>query len=925
MKKSTQTIALAQPPFWKKYMHIILCALAFVLYANTLNNGYNMDDELVTRKHKLTSKGIAAIPEIFTSPYYSDNMGYSYEYRPVVLTSFAIEHQFFGDKAGMSHFINLLLYVLTVFCLFRLLNKLFHSYSYWLSVLAVLLFLVHPIHVESVASIKNRDEILALLFSIWSWGFALKYVSQNKILHLFLSVLMFVLGLLSKMSIAPLVFLIPLSVIYFVETQHAKRILFLGLALIVPAFFLFPVNNPLQMFPLFLFAGVLLWVLLKVNTNPQLVKAQIINNTGAIFNSFKTGYKELILVDEGKFGFKLIPNALNILSINLGIHISILFILGFGAYYYASLFILILSFLYFVFLLFYSYEGQKSIFSFIYSFIFSILCIYFKINYLLEIFFLLYLFQFLFKKQFQNMLMVLSLLAINAGFIYYNLDYLFDFIPIIIFFLLVRFSNKHILVRIASYIYLVGSMAALVLLIKNFTEGSVTPFVVIWDIGKIILFVVLVFIKTRKYFTPSIVFSLVLFISLIGFGIKKDITDEISPLDEKVEIAILEKDLTGLQKDTSSTSDGIAPGLLFTSERPISFAETPVDKNTPIDERIGMASDAMGFYLKKMFIPYPLGYYYGYAFFEPVSIFSFWPAISFLIHLGLFIFALYAFRRNKVVSFGILFYLLSIVLFSGFLYPVVGVAGDRFAYVASTGFCISIASILIRFLKPSETMDKMPKIFLPTVAVVFIIYGLITVNRAALWASPLKLMGHDIEYLENSSQANNLYALNLMRESVENKKLRPDQQFELRKLAVLHFDKALQIWSDFFNAAYDKGRASLMVGDYASAIDGFEKAVAIGPQKGFIQPYIQLSELYLQTGRHQDYLNNAKTLLTLSEEAETYNMVAKGFYMIGINDSAKYYLHKGMGVFPNDVSLRKNIAEIYRIELQKDSMEYYLR
>ncbi len=64
-----------------------------------------MDDELVTKNHRLTSKGIAAIPEIFASPYYQDDAGYSYEYRPVVLASFAIEHDIFGENPQWSHFL----------------------------------------------------------------------------------------------------------------------------------------------------------------------------------------------------------------------------------------------------------------------------------------------------------------------------------------------------------------------------------------------------------------------------------------------------------------------------------------------------------------------------------------------------------------------------------------------------------------------------------------------------------------------------------------------------------------------------------------------------------------------------------------------------------------------------------------------------
>jgi hypothetical protein len=90
---------------------------------NSIPNDYNLDDELVTQNHRLTAGGISAIPDIFTEPYYKDKMGYSYEYRPMVLVSFAIEHEFFGDNPHVSHFFNVLLYALLCLTLYRVLNR----------------------------------------------------------------------------------------------------------------------------------------------------------------------------------------------------------------------------------------------------------------------------------------------------------------------------------------------------------------------------------------------------------------------------------------------------------------------------------------------------------------------------------------------------------------------------------------------------------------------------------------------------------------------------------------------------------------------------------------------------------------------------------------------------------------------------------
>jgi hypothetical protein len=53
--------------------YLILAALVFIVFGNTLFNGYNMDDHLVTQNHKYTSKGLSAIKDILSSNYYSNN------------------------------------------------------------------------------------------------------------------------------------------------------------------------------------------------------------------------------------------------------------------------------------------------------------------------------------------------------------------------------------------------------------------------------------------------------------------------------------------------------------------------------------------------------------------------------------------------------------------------------------------------------------------------------------------------------------------------------------------------------------------------------------------------------------------------------------------------------------------------------------
>ncbi|MFZ5553618.1 MAG: glycosyltransferase family 39 protein [Bacteroidota bacterium] len=220
----------------RKRMAGIILVLCFFLYGNTLWNGYSMDDELVSYNHELVSKGIKGIPDIFTSRY-AVNEKQNYEYRPMVLAVYAVEAQFFGQKPATSHFFNILIYALCCFVLFLLLHRLFKNYHWILPVAATLIFLIHPIHTEVVASIKNRDEMLSFLFALFSLWVGLNFAETGKWKYLVFSVLLLGVSMLSKKSSMTFIALIPFTAWFFnVGGIKNKRVIFLFAGLLLVYF-----------------------------------------------------------------------------------------------------------------------------------------------------------------------------------------------------------------------------------------------------------------------------------------------------------------------------------------------------------------------------------------------------------------------------------------------------------------------------------------------------------------------------------------------------------------------------------------------------------------------------------------------------------------------------------------------------------------
>ena len=74
-----------------------------------------------------------------------------------------------------------------------------------------MLFIAHPLHVEVVANIKGRDELIALLGEAGTLYYSFKYLEKNKFKYLVYSFLCFFLGILSKESVITFLAIFPLA------------------------------------------------------------------------------------------------------------------------------------------------------------------------------------------------------------------------------------------------------------------------------------------------------------------------------------------------------------------------------------------------------------------------------------------------------------------------------------------------------------------------------------------------------------------------------------------------------------------------------------------------------------------------------------------------------------------------------------------
>lgn len=219
---------------WPLYFFAIML-FAFILYGNTLKHEYALDDFSAIKENYVTKQGVSGIGTIWKEHY---RFGYwnskASLYRPFTLMTFALDWELSPDNPGFSHFVNVLLYGFCGMILFLCLIKLFKKYNILIPIAITALFMAHPVHVEAVANIKSRDEVLAFLFCFLSlWQF-LKHLENDKILNLVFSICWYGLALFSKESAITFIAVYPLC-LYFFSKKELPKYLLKFLTFLIPA------------------------------------------------------------------------------------------------------------------------------------------------------------------------------------------------------------------------------------------------------------------------------------------------------------------------------------------------------------------------------------------------------------------------------------------------------------------------------------------------------------------------------------------------------------------------------------------------------------------------------------------------------------------------------------------------------------------
>jgi hypothetical protein len=127
-------------------------------------------------------------------------------WHPLTWLSYMLDSQLFGVNSAAFHLVNLLFHSLTTLLVFFVFNRM--TGARWPSAFLAMLFAVHPLHVESVAWVAERKDVLSGLFWMLTlWAYA-RYAEKPLPARYGLTLLLFALGLMAKPMLVTLPFVL---------------------------------------------------------------------------------------------------------------------------------------------------------------------------------------------------------------------------------------------------------------------------------------------------------------------------------------------------------------------------------------------------------------------------------------------------------------------------------------------------------------------------------------------------------------------------------------------------------------------------------------------------------------------------------------------------------------------------------------------
>jgi tetratricopeptide (TPR) repeat protein len=342
-------------------------------------------------------------------------------------------------------------------------------------------------------------------------------------------------------------------------------------------------------------------------------------------------------------------------------------------------------------------------------------------------------------------------------------------------------------------------------------------------------------------------------------------------------------------------------------------------------EKFATISYTLGIYFKLLFFPHPLTYDY-YPYHIPITQWSQWQAfVPLLLYVGLGAIALLGLRKKSIVSFSIIFYAISLGPVSNILFPVGAFMNERFIFVASVGFCLFLAWLLLVKTPLWLKSGNAGKFLGLGIAFVFLAgFSYKTIDRIRAWKDDFTLFTTDVKTSVNGAKSNCSAGGKLIDEAV--KPGNEAKRDSMLRLSIKYLNHAMEIHPTYGDALLLLGNAWFQYNrNFDSVMVAYKRLLEINPEHN--QAYSNLEIILAQDTVADHKIAIYEDLFKINPNRFEVNYNLGTLYGKFKNNipQALYYLRRAYNAKPDSPVAAKDLGVAYGMSGRFDSSIVFLK
>jgi protein O-mannosyl-transferase len=329
----------------------------------------------------------------------------------------------------------------------------------------------------------------------------------------------------------------------------------------------------------------------------------------------------------------------------------------------------------------------------------------------------------------------------------------------------------------------------------------------------------------------------------------------------------------------------------------------------------------LGVYVKLLFYPHPLTHDYYPRHIDLMSFSDPMVLVSLLLYTVLTGIAIYNLNKDRVLAFGILFYLITLSIVSNLIFPIGTNMSERFMFMPSLGFAVVIPYLLYKYLKNGKTVAMI-------CAGICLLFSIKTISRNTVWKDDFTLFTTDVDVSKNSAKILNAAGGSYFTRGSQEKD-KTSKEAMLHK-SIPYLKKALAVHPQYKASYLLMGNSYFYLENLDSAIYAYEQALNLDPN--YTDAVTNLSVCLRDAGRKagekegniqkaESYLQKAIQLNP--KDVETLRLLGVASGLSGNHQKAIEYFKQIIQIEPQNAHGYLNLSNAYMFMKDTENADKY--